>query len=318
MGSSRVKVLSIIGGTRSGSTLLDNLLGELDGFFSAGELHYLWERGLLQNRRCGCGQRLRDCDLWRRVLARSHRNAPRGTEDPHQVVKWQQHSVRVRHTWKLMRAEQPLDGANDPAGSYGRVLAQLYRSIAEETGARVVVDSSKRPSDALLSARLRGVDPYVLHLVRDPRAVTYSWRRRKQELDEDGADMPRHGPVYSSIRWLVINAVANLVRDMEFNGSALLLRYEDFVAAPRQSLLSILELVDEPLRSLPFVDDTTARLRPNHTAAGNPSRFDTGTIKLRPDNTWLTQLTPRDRLVTTGITLPLLHRYNYPIRHRLH
>jgi len=33
-----VRVLSIIGYTRSGSTLLDSLLGELDGVFSAGEL----------------------------------------------------------------------------------------------------------------------------------------------------------------------------------------------------------------------------------------------------------------------------------------
>lgn len=50
-----VRVLSIVGYTRSGSTLLDSILGELDGVFSAGELHYLWERGLLEHRTCGCG-----------------------------------------------------------------------------------------------------------------------------------------------------------------------------------------------------------------------------------------------------------------------
>lgn len=39
-----VKVLYVIGWGRSGSTILDNVLGQLDGCFSTGELHYFWER----------------------------------------------------------------------------------------------------------------------------------------------------------------------------------------------------------------------------------------------------------------------------------
>ncbi|MBA3432215.1 MAG: hypothetical protein H0U16_12145, partial [Actinobacteria bacterium] len=50
-----LKVLFIMGWTRSGSTILDNLLGEVEGFFSTGELHYLWRRGLLEGRLCSCG-----------------------------------------------------------------------------------------------------------------------------------------------------------------------------------------------------------------------------------------------------------------------
>ena len=43
---SRRRVLYILGWGRSGSTVLGNILGEVDGFFCAGELHYLWERRL--------------------------------------------------------------------------------------------------------------------------------------------------------------------------------------------------------------------------------------------------------------------------------
>src|SRR6266542_1121845 len=39
-------VLFIGGYSRSGSTLLDLLLGQLPGFFSSGELAYIWSHGL--------------------------------------------------------------------------------------------------------------------------------------------------------------------------------------------------------------------------------------------------------------------------------
>jgi hypothetical protein len=49
----RIKVLYIAGFGRNGSTILGNILGELDGFFHGGELNFVWERNLLDNRRCG-------------------------------------------------------------------------------------------------------------------------------------------------------------------------------------------------------------------------------------------------------------------------
>ena len=39
--SAPIKVVYITGAGRSGTTLLDILLGELDGFFSAGEMRWL-------------------------------------------------------------------------------------------------------------------------------------------------------------------------------------------------------------------------------------------------------------------------------------
>ena len=40
-------------------------LGEVDGFFFAGELRYLWQRGLVEDRLCGCGLPLSACPFWR-------------------------------------------------------------------------------------------------------------------------------------------------------------------------------------------------------------------------------------------------------------
>ncbi|MGH2812195.1 MAG: hypothetical protein ACRDI1_05730, partial [Actinomycetota bacterium] len=62
-----VRVLYIGGAGRSGSTLLDLMLGQLPGFFAAGELKYVWDRGLLRNELCGCGSSFRECPFWTAV-----------------------------------------------------------------------------------------------------------------------------------------------------------------------------------------------------------------------------------------------------------
>src|SRR3989442_15817386 len=58
-----VKVLYIGGCGRSGSTLLDRMLGQVPGVFPLGELPHLW-RGLLHNAECGCGAPIRNCPFW--------------------------------------------------------------------------------------------------------------------------------------------------------------------------------------------------------------------------------------------------------------
>ena len=63
-----MKILFISGWGRSGSTLLDRLLGQIEGFHSAGEIRYLWDRGLLDDRPCGCGQPVRRCEVWSQAL----------------------------------------------------------------------------------------------------------------------------------------------------------------------------------------------------------------------------------------------------------
>jgi hypothetical protein len=61
-------VLYLAGWGHSGSTLAESLLDQVPGLVGVGEIKFLWERGLLQNRRCSCGTPLRSCDFWVQVL----------------------------------------------------------------------------------------------------------------------------------------------------------------------------------------------------------------------------------------------------------
>jgi Sulfotransferase family len=329
--SPAIKVLYIIGWGRSGSTILDNLLGELDGFFSVGELHYLWERGLLERRHCGCGRTLWDCEVWSSILS-DGLAAPSGDRDrlddrggekdevqARQILGWQREAVRVRHTWRLLR--QPPGGAtgDHALDSYTRVSQHLYRAIARVTGARVIIDSSKRPSDAALLRLLAGVVPYYVHLVRDPRAVAYSWKRRKVQLDRGRpGELSRHSTSGSTLSWVGWNLAAEALRKRHPSERSMLVRYEDFVRRPRETLASIASLVEEAPIELPIEGERTARLARNHTVSGNPSRFSTGTVELREDVEWQEGQATADRLLVTSLSLPWLRRYGYPIVSRAH
>jgi hypothetical protein len=58
-----------------------------------------------------------------------------------------------------------------------------------------------------------------------------------------------------------------------------------------------------------------AELGVHHTASGNPMRFSTGRIAIRPDDAWREAMPRTQRRAVTALTLPLLARYGYLRQH---
>jgi Sulfotransferase family len=307
---SEVKVLFILGRGRSGSTVLDNLLGELDGFLSTGELHNVWKRGLVLGRSCGCGRPLPRCDMWSAVLAHGFGDLEDGL-DPRQVVEWQSEVVDPSRMRRLLRAEPTTMCGWRALERYVATSARLYAGLREVTGARVIVDSSKRPTYGALLRLIPGIDPYFVHLVRDPRAVAFSRGRHKMN---DDREMRRQSVPVTAVTWARRNRAARAVCAMHPPERSMLLRYEDFVRMPADSIREIATFVGEGVEGLSLSDEGTARLGANHTASGNPSRFSHGIIEIRLDDEWLTRQKVVDRLLATSLTIPALRRYGYPLR----
>jgi hypothetical protein len=92
-----------------------------------------------------------------------------------------------------------------------------------------------------------------------------------------------------------------------------MLRYEDFVAEPRRTIEQALEVVDEGTAPLPHVGEHEVQLGMNHNIWGNPNRFQTGPVRLRPDDEWDSRMRLEDRRLITALTFPLLARYGYPL-----
>jgi hypothetical protein len=198
--------------------------------------------------------------------------------------------------------------------AWARFSGVLYRSLAQVTGARVLVDSSKWMGNPGPLGLVSGIESRVLHLVRDPRAVAFSWQRQKEWLPGEKA-MPRFGPVHSSVSWNARNALAGYVAGRQA-GHGTRIRYEDFTARPGEVLEKVFGFLGESPGAGPLRGDRTLELPVNHTAMGNASRFRTGEVELRSDAEWVAAQSPNTRRLVTALTFPLLHRYGYPLSAR--
>lgn len=299
-----MRILYILGRGRGGSTVLANVLGEIDGFFSAGEVRYLWDPVVVRQSACGCGQPIGECPLWSQVLDAL------SDVDLERVVAWQHEIVRECNTVRLLAGERRRYWAT--LENYAAVTARLYRTIQQVTRCDVVVDSSKRPSYAAFIKVLEGCDPYFVHLVRDPRASAYSWHTRRY-ASAQGREVTRRNALDSTLRWDLLNLGSELLGKRAGAGF-MRLRYEDFIAQPRRSVNEICELIGTEGRDLPFIDEKTVVLSTNHTIAGNPSRFATGELVLADTGEWRRRQHPAAQWAATAVALPLLRRYGYGIR----
>jgi hypothetical protein len=297
-------VVYVLGRGRSGSTVFAQALGAHHGFFNAGEVRYLWDPVLTHATRCACGEPAADCPVWSQVLAAL------SWVDRAEVVRCQREVVREARLPRLLRT----GGAPWPAlARYRAVMARVYAAIAEVTGCRTVVDSSKRPSYALVVRGLAGCDPYFVHLVRDPRACAYSWRRAGY-LGGSGAPVRPRGSLAATLRWTALNAGAEAVRRACGPERTLLLRYEDFAAAPREALDRVAHLCGATPDGSAFTHPGTVRVPVGHAIAGNPVRYHSGEVRIREDGRWRERQRPADRIVATAVALPLLRRYGYRLR----
>ena len=197
---------------------------------------------------------------------------------------------------------------------YADALGRQYRAIAESSGGRVVVDSSKMASDALLADTIPGINLKVIHLIRDPRGVTWSWRKQMRQPGPQGRAMQRQHPIATAARWDAYNAFAELLLAPRLGDRFRRLRYEDLLADPKGQLSDLARWIGVDATELP-VSGRPPQLsveRPTHPVWGNPVRTSSGTITLREDEEWRDRLPSLDRVMATVATLPFLLRYRYP------
>lgn len=308
-----LKVLSVAGAGRSGTTVLASILDGLDGFVSAGELRRLWERGVVEQRPCGCGEIPIRCPVWSPVVARtvSSGGSRPSDETLRQIIAAQHEVSNLRHRRRVLRSARGGDADWAALGRVRTAMGVACTALAETTGAHVIVDTSKRAQDAAVLAALPGAEHYVLHLVRDPRAVVHSWRRPKSFSTAGTTRTMQTRRLPSTVRRWIENCLGTemLLRQVP-RSRWLRMRYEDFSRDPRAAVEAIMGLLGESA-TVPFETDNTVRLLPNHIVAGNPSRFTTGSVRIRADEEWRVGMRRRDQVLVELVTKPLMLRYGY-------
>jgi hypothetical protein len=311
-GARPARVVYLGGLGRSGSTLLERMLGELPGVCPAGELMHLWERGVLASERCGCGMPFLDCPFWRKVG-----DAAFGGWDGVDVARLGQLRQQVdRNRFIPLLASPVLPAAfRRDLEEYLSYYQRLYAGLHEVSGCPVVVDSSKLVSLAFCLRWSESVDLRVVQAVRDSRAVAHSWARQVIRPDSQRQSlMVTHSPASAAARWNLQNGALQVLATL--GTPTLRVRYEDLIDAPAVTLQKIADFARTGAGGEPsFVGGEPgarwADLTPAHTASGNPMRFQTGRIPLRRDEEWRSAMPAARRRVVTALTFPLLARYGY-------
>ena len=208
---SRVTVVYLGGFGRSGSTLVERMLGAADGWVNVGELVDLARSVAPADELCGCGAPLLavpDVDAGRR---RRLQGLDRGRAGPPGALH--RAAARQRHLPGLLGSRRaPSAALVDLRTAYTRI----YQAVAEVTGSRVVVDASKGPALGQALAGAPGIDLRMLNVVRDPRAVAWSWSRRveRPHATAGGEQMWRIPAHRSAAQWsalqLEMAAIAGL------------------------------------------------------------------------------------------------------------
>ena len=273
-----------------------------------GEVVHLWQRDIRDDERCGCGARFSGCEFWTRVGERAFNGWT--NVDVDRVHRLRESVERTRHIPRLASAA----AATDEVREYSSYYARVYAAAAEVSGARVVVDSSKHSALAHVLRFAEDVDLRVVHVVRDPRGVAYSWTKRVSRPETDGTDeMTRYSPGRSAMLWNAHNAAFGLLARRGVPVRRI--RYEEFLADPRAGLIRLADFAGVHLRpeDLDFLRPGHADLRAGHSAAGNPMRFTVGRLPLRHDDAWVHSLPRAQRRLVGAVCGPMLRAYGYPI-----
>ncbi len=295
---SKPRVLMIFGFPRSGSTVMGLLVQERVGAAFCGELNNFWKR-YVRGRPCSCGLPLSECPTWSAVAERVLAEGPgfHTAEEAAAVQTEEADRLAPRHR-----------------DAYGPHLAALYVEMSRVFGTELVVDSSKGVGDARLVRELDEVEPWFLYLVRDPRGTAYSRSRGRTEhltgstgrrsriegwddywLARDGLEWSRMDRQAASLLTRVPHARHRTVR------------YEDFVAAPEETLDALVDWLGGPLASSGVAGGEA------HVLGGNQGvlRSQGTQVTVHADERWRSGLRPYKRRLLEAVTVRGRRRHSY-------
>jgi len=259
------RVLYIAGYGRSGSTILDILLGSHDRVVSVGEVAYLGDEWLEENRRCACGAPYERCTFWKEMIS-SAREAKRLS--------------RIQRVIEHRRSiPQLLTGAlsEESKRAYRNQMRGLLARIALKGDADVIVDSSKSPR--LTTGRfwalkeLAGVDLQVLHLVRDGRDVLSSFARKGSNWALEGYHEGKLLEVERAlIGWVIANSVAYMLGRSLGRDRYIQVHFENLLAFPQNVLQRIGKFADLNMNSVAERVSQSRSFQVGHNVGGNRIR----------------------------------------------
>jgi len=261
-----MRIVYIVGDGRSGSTVLESILSNIEGAISVGECFRFWERFYKNETLCGCGVAMADCAMWSKV--HSDLSKLILDYDPAEIQSRLKKFLLFRNFRNIRRGDENTEFFLSLAGNF-------YQSIVRHSGSQLILDSSKSPSWARLLLLLPGFDVKVIHLERALPGVASSWKKKivLPEFIKKEVFMPQKTNLSILRTWLRVKWLSSRLSDSRL----LFVRFERFCNDQKQGLRRIFKFLELPEIKSEFL------YRTNHGIAGNPLRMSgAGKVEIHP------------------------------------
>lgn len=173
-------ILYIVADSRSGSTLLENILSKSPDIISVGELYHLKEHldktgpGHIWDWKCSCGEEFTDCPFWTKVFHELYKD---GINEISSTIIVENPSLFS----KIFRYKYLLE--NEANKRVIQLLESIYKAIFKIYSPNVIVDSSKNPAQGYCLYKELGYRVKIIYLKRNISAVALSKKRWWKKME---------------------------------------------------------------------------------------------------------------------------------------
>lgn len=254
-----MKIIYIIGDGRSGSTILDSVLGNNSNTISVGECARFWNRFYEKETFCGCSDKIEECILWSRIdksIKTKYKNyCP---ESFREKVKY------ILYFKNFSKIPELVD--NPDWKEFCDIVKHFYLSISKFNQNKIIIDSTKFPNWGYFLFCLDFAKINFIHLERNLQSVANSWKKKiiLPEYHSKTVYMPIKSNFTILKNWIKIKYLCNKIE--KNNTNFIFVEYEEFCQNPKLILNIIIKKTNIEL------DINNLQIPYNHSIGGNPVR----------------------------------------------
>jgi hypothetical protein len=300
----KINIIYIAGYGRSGSTLLDLLLGINPSAFSMGEVASLFSENET-NKLCACGSKINECPIWGKVL----NNLKQGEDNQNNT------SYEDKITRDIGGIKRVLPWNKDR--DYEIIWNSVFNSLKDITNCKILIDSSKINRFTLFRIQLlknMGYRISLVHLVRHPYSVIESVSRgNNKAIQYSDPKLNRFGGIYRAILGWLFSNWATEIFCYPLVDESIRIRYEDLVTYPSATLAEISKACNINISKALSAIANEDVLPVHHAVAGNRMRTENKGVKFIRKKMEETQPLYSPNFILRHLVKTMGKRYGYNI-----
>jgi len=280
------RIIYILGSGRSGTSLLEIMLGNNSRIFNCGELNRFPARNGYPPVKSPDST---DYKFWLKIREKVVENFDL-KHQAHLHKKFEYHFGLIKRFFGLF----------DPSEYrlYQDFIAKIFNEVYQSTGCPIITDSSKYPSRALSLSETLTFDVSYIYIKRNPVSVVRSFAKKDIE-------QPSKNWLMANAYYFIVNFLCSIVyRKLAKRHKTMIIKYEELIQNPLQTLMDIEKILD---LSFDLLKD---KIKNNEEIkVGN--LFDGNRIRLKPTILLQSKGSSENKKLWDLITLLV----NYPVYH---